>query len=134
MTLPWKLALAGFLITVLLPATVRPQPAPNAETITVRLSNFEFNPENLRVRVGVPVRLQLVNDSSGGHDFSAPAFFAASAFVSGSQPHDGAIDVPAKASVDVVVIPRTAGTYKVECTHFLHSLFGMTGTITVAGS
>jgi plastocyanin len=28
-------------------------------------------------------------------------------------------------------VPRTPGTYRVECTHFLHSVFGMHGTIEV---
>ncbi len=35
--------------------------------------------------------------------------------------------------MDIVLTPRAPGTYKVECTHFLHSLFGMTATIVVIG-
>ena len=35
--------------------------------------------------------------------------------------------------MDITLTPRAPGTYKVECTHFLHSLFGMTGTIVVVG-
>ena len=107
-----------------------PQPV---QGITIRLSNFAFNPDQVTLRVGVPVRLHLVNDSSGGHNFSAPAFFAASAFPSGASPAGGVIDVAAGGSADVVVTPRAAGTYKFECTHFLHSLFGMTGRIIVQG-
>src|SRR6202044_2103775 len=49
-----------------------------SEIVTVRLSNFAFDPNYLRLKAGVPIRLQLVNESNGGHDFSAPAFFAAS--------------------------------------------------------
>ena len=41
-------------------------------TITIRLSNFSFEPDHLRLRAGVPIRLRLVNESGGGHDFSAP--------------------------------------------------------------
>ena len=105
-----------------------------AETITIRLSNFAFAPAQLHLRVGVPVRLHLVNDSSGGHSFSAPALFAASAYPSGGPPQDGTVQIAAGGSVDITLVPRAAGTYKLECTHFLHSTFGMTGTIVVAGS
>ena len=59
-------------------------PASDVEIITVRLSNFAFEPEHLRLKAGVPVRLRLVNESNGGHDFSAPTFFATSTFLPGS--------------------------------------------------
>jgi uncharacterized cupredoxin-like copper-binding protein len=50
-------------------------PIVSGTTITVRLSNFAFDPENLRFKAGEPVRLRLVNDSGGDHDFAAPGFF-----------------------------------------------------------
>ena len=101
-----------------------------AETVTVRLSNFAFNPDRLRLRVGVPVRLHLENASSGGHNFSAPALFAASMFPTDSPPQNGNIEVAGRS---ITLTPRAPGTYTVECTHFLHSLFGMTATIVVIG-
>jgi plastocyanin len=100
-------------------------------TITVRLSSFAIEPETIRLRAGVPVRLQLVNESSGGHNFSAPGFFAASRFPAGTAPPAGVVEVPARSRAEVVVVPLTPGTYRVECTHFLHALFGMTGRILV---
>ena len=101
--------------------------------ITVRLSDFAFDPEHLSLKTGVPVRLRLVNDSGGGHDFSAPAFFAASSIQPGSlPPTDGGFEVGSHQTVEITLIPRIAGTYPLECTHFLHSLFGMNGTIQVA--
>jgi uncharacterized cupredoxin-like copper-binding protein len=103
------------------------------QTVTVTLSNFAFEPEHLRLKAGVPVRLRLVNDSSGAHDFSAPAFFAASSFPPGtSAPKDGDIDVAGHDTVEINLIPRTAGTYRLKCTHFLHGLFGMHGSIEVS--
>ncbi len=109
------------------------QPAAAGQTVTVTLSNFAFEPEHLRLKVGVPVRLRLVNDSSGAHDFSAPAFFAASSFPPGtSAPKDGDVDVAGHDSVEINLIPRTAGTYRLRCTHFLHGLFGMHGSIEVS--
>lgn len=103
-----------------------------AQTASVTLSNFAFEPEHLHLKAGAPVRLRLVNDSSGAHDFSAPAFFAASSFPPGSAPPaDGGIDVPSHQTVEIDLIPRTPGTYRLRCTHFLHGLFGMHGTIEV---
>ncbi|HEY2619774.1 MAG TPA: cupredoxin domain-containing protein [Acetobacteraceae bacterium] len=124
------------LSAVLVPVAVSAQPSQGqpAEAITIRLSNFAFAPAQLQLRVGVPVRLHLVNDSSGGHSFSAPALFAASAYPSGAPPQEGTVQIAAGGSVDITLVPRAAGTYKLECTHFLHSMFGMTGTIVVAGS
>ena len=105
--------------------------ADDIPTIVIRLSNFAFAPDQIRLRSHAPVRLRLVNEASGGHNFSAPEFFAASTFPGGTAPPDGKIEVPAGSSIDLVVIPGTAGVYKVECKHFLHSLFGMTGRIIV---
>jgi len=104
----------------------------DVETITVRLSNFAFEPAYLRLKAGVPVRLHLANESNGGHDFSSPAFFAASSFPPGiAAPAHGEAAVGSRKTVDITVVPRTPGTYRLECTHFLHSLFGMHGTIEV---
>jgi plastocyanin len=102
----------------------------DGETITVRLSSFAFDPDHLRLKAGAPVGLRLVNESSGGHDFSAPAFFAASSFPPGvPAPPDGKVVVGSHQTVEITVVPRTVGVYRLECTHFLHSLFGMHGTV-----
>jgi hypothetical protein len=62
--------------------------AGGSEIITVRLSNFAFGPDHLRLKAGMPIRLRLMNESNGGHDFSAPAFFAArSGLLGGSLPN-----------------------------------------------
>lgn len=126
---------ASFLIAVVLsvPAALRAQPSQGQgiQTITVQLSSFAFTPDQLRLRAGTQVRLQLRNVSSGGHNFTAPAFFAASTIIAGTPPRDGKVEVPADGSVDITLVPRTPGTYHARCTHFLHSLFGMTAMIVV---
>jgi uncharacterized cupredoxin-like copper-binding protein len=107
-------------------------PASNGETLTVRLSNFAFEPDHLHLKAGVPVRLRLVNDSGGGHDFGAPAFFAASSFPAGSSaPPNGEVPVGSHQTVELTLVPRTPGAYRLECSHFLHSIFGMHGAIEV---
>jgi plastocyanin len=107
-------------------------PPSDSGTVTVRLSNFAFDPEHIRLKAGAPVRLRFVNDSDGGHDFSAPSFVAASSFPPGSpKPVDGAVEVASHQTVEIALTPNVPGTYPFECTHFLHSTFGMHGTVEV---
>jgi uncharacterized cupredoxin-like copper-binding protein len=102
------------------------------ETVTVLLSNFSFEPDHIRLRAGEPVRLRLVNESNGGHSFSAPLFFASSNFQPGSSaPEGGAIEVAPHQTVEIALVPPQPGTYPLKCTHTLHDLFGMTGAIEV---
>jgi plastocyanin len=107
--------------------------AASPETIVVRLSNFAITPETLHLPSGRMVLLRIVNDSSGGHDLSAPALFSAGTFPGGAAPAGGKIEVASRQSRDVLFVPGVAGNYRVECTHFLHSLFGMSGKVVVDG-
>jgi len=110
-----------------LPALAAAQPAPR--TVEVRLSSFDFTPNEIRLRAGEPVILHLVNAGRGGHNFSAPQFFAAARGVSGPVSR-GAVEVGSHGSADVRLTPA-AGHYRLRCTHSLHTAFGMTGNITV---
>ena len=102
-----------------------------ARTVEVRLSNFDYSPREIRLSAGEPVVLRLVNASGGGHDFSAPAFFAAARVdAAAALVRGGKIEVPARQSVSVRLVP-TLGTYRLRCTHTLHSAFGMRGQIVV---
>ena len=104
----------------------------DGETITVRLSSFAFEPEQIRLKAGVPIQLRLVNESDGGHNFSAPTFFAASSFLPGSSfPSNGTVEVGSHQTVEISLVPGTPAAYPLECTHFLHSAFGMNGTVEV---
>lgn len=103
-----------------------------AARVTVALSSFKFAPQVIRLRAGQPVILHLQNTGSGGHDFSAPAFFRAASV----RPQDkakvegGAVDVGGRESVDVALVPA-AGTYALRCTHAFHTMLGMKGSIVV---
>jgi len=116
------------------PASTERTAAPPADggTVTARLSDFAFDPEHIRLKAGTLVRLRFVNESDNGHDFSAPSFVAASSFLPGSPaPVDGAVEVASHQTVEIALIPNRPGTYPFECTHFLHSTFGMHGTVEV---
>jgi plastocyanin len=105
---------------------------PQAATVAVTMSNFKFEPNSLQLRAGVPTVIHLVNTAGGGHNFTAPQFFAAARVAPASQPlvHDGTVEVPKHSAVDVELVPA-AGQYPLKCSHTLHSAFGMKGTITV---
>jgi plastocyanin len=103
-----------------------------APRVAVALSSFKFAPQTIRLRAGQPVVLHLENTGAGGHDFSAPAFFAAAQVrqQDAAKVAGGKVDVVGHASVDVALVPK-AGTYTLRCTHSLHTMFGMKGTIVV---
>ena len=119
-----RVFLFAFLLAV--PAIAAAQ---SPRTVEVRLSSFDFTPSEIRLRAGEPVTLHLLNTGRGGHNFSAPQFFAAARGVSGPVQR-GAVEVGSHGSVDVRVTPA-AGHYRLRCTHSLHTAFGMTGNITV---
>lgn len=116
------------------PALAAEEPGAGAEvqTVEIVLSNFQFSPGEFHLKAGTPYRLNFVNKGSGGHNFSAKAFFAAAAIAPEDRNavSDGKIELAAGEARDVRLIPA-AGTYKVKCTHFLHRSFGMTGSVVV---
>jgi plastocyanin len=122
------------LVFCLLPAAAAAQPPDwaHAQRVDVKLSSFAFTPSTLHLRSGRPVVLHLVNTASGGHDFTAPAFFAAAQL----RPEDramagkGSIDLRGHQSADVALVPR-AGRYPLKCSHTFHKTFGMSGQIVV---
>lgn len=124
-------ALALLMLSV--PAGAQSGEWSSARPLTLGLSNFRFDPAEIRLQHGVPYRLHLVNGASGGHDFAAKAFFAAVRIrpEDGAKVKNGRVEVDGGESVDIMLIAPSPGTYKVHCTHFMHSAFGMTGTIIV---
>jgi uncharacterized cupredoxin-like copper-binding protein len=108
-------------------------PAPQSEPIAVALTNFDFTPSTIAMVHGRDYALTLSNRAGGGHNFAAPAFFAAAAV----EPADrarivgGTIEVPAGQSVTIHLVAPAAGRYKVRCTHTFHTMFGMKGAIVV---
>lgn len=100
----------------------------------ITLANFSFTPSDIHLHNGQKITLHFVNAGSGGHDFSAPEFFAAAqmdAAMRAKLGGKGKIALNKGQSTDIVLTPKT-GTYKVKCSHFLHSSFGMNGAITVS--
>ncbi len=100
--------------------------------VEVILADFSYSPQTIRLRAEEQVVLRLTNRGSGGHNFSAPEFLAAARLdpASAALARKGKVEVKKGASVDLKLTPA-AGRYKLKCTHFLHSSFGMKGEIIV---
>ena len=96
---------------------------------TIQLASFSYAPSPIHLKAGKPVTLTFVNRAGGGHDFTAKEFFASSSITAGSAP-GGEVDLKAHQTKTVTLVPH-AGTYKVHCSHFMHSTMGMHSTIVV---
>ena len=103
-------------------------------TIDIEMSSFKYKPATIQLEHGRDYVLHFVNTASGGHDFSAPAFFGAAKVA----PEDraklkrGAIGLGGGEEARIRVTAPAAGHYAVHCTHFMHSTMGMTGEIVVS--
>lgn len=104
----------------------------DAKPVDITLSNFAFAPETLRLQHGRAYKLHFVNRGSGGHNFAAPQFFANARInpADAAAVGKGKIELKKGEARDVRLIPAQ-GSYKVKCTHFLHTGFGMKGAIVV---
>lgn len=127
------LALVGITFSnTAIPAPLVAQSAP--QRIEIVLDNFSFAPSDIQLAAGKPVTLAMVNRGSGGHNFIAKDFFAAASMDTATRAKlgkKGVVELAKGEAMDVTLTPK-AGSYKVKCGHFMHSTFGMTGTITVS--
>jgi plastocyanin len=103
------------------PAPISAQTQPNK--VEIVLANFNFTPSDIRLVAGRPVTLQFVNQGSGGHNFTAPEFFAAAIMDAATRAKlgkKGVVELAKSEGMEVTVTPK-AGSYKVKCGHFLHA-------------
>ena len=126
LTIPCWLFLAGFAGGAAMAQGAEP-------SLTVEMSNFKFTPGTLTLARGRPYVIRFVNRASGGHDFVAKAFFASATIApeDRAKVRNGEIELDGGETTEVHLIANTAGTYKSHCSHFMHSAFGMTGTVVV---
>ncbi|WP_176594084.1 cupredoxin domain-containing protein [Sphingobium sp. EM0848] len=127
------LKVPALVMLALCSAMAAAQPAGQVQTVTVTLSNFRFTPSTLTLQRGQSYRLHFVNSASGGHNFVAKSFFASSAIApeDRGKVKDGELALHGGQSVDILLVPGQAGTYESHCSHFMHSSFGMKGTVIV---
>ena len=125
----FRSSLAAIFLIVTGATAIAADAPPARQDIQVTLSNFSFAPNMLHLQRNVSYAIHLVNSASGGHSFSAPAFFAAMTVAPEDRAKivNGKIEIPAGQTVDIAVTPMAAGSYPIVCTHFLHQTFGMKG-------
>ncbi len=102
-----------------------------AKRVDVRMLEYEFAPDQLQFRHGVPYDLHLVNAGKEGHDFTAPDFFNA---VEVRNPEvlgagKNSIYLKPGETADIYFIADKAGLFAPRCAD--HDWAGMTATIIV---
>lgn len=123
----------SILTALVLAALAIPQMASAQEIVNISLTDYTFAPAQLDLKAGVAYRLHFTNGGSKDHDFTAPEFFIASQIAPDDQAKikRGTLAVDKGQEVDVAITPGAAGSYAFTCTHFMHKMMGMHGTITV---
>jgi plastocyanin len=111
-------------------------PAPDwskAETVEIDLKNFTFNPASLHLKRGAAYHLRFVNQSSGGHDFTAKDFFAAATLnpATAGAVSNGTVRLAGGQSADIDLIAPQVGHFEAHCSHLMHATMGMTGEVVV---
>jgi plastocyanin len=101
--------------------------------ISITMTNYAFTPGTLNLTAGTTYHLHFINSGSKDHNFSAPEFFAAAQVAPEDQAkvEKGQVALESGQSLDVTVTPGHPGTFAVECTHFMHRMMGMHGSIVV---
>jgi plastocyanin len=113
--------------------TVNQAAAQTATPISITLSTYAFTPSALTLKAGTTYHMLFINSGSKDHNFSAPQFFAAVAVAPEDQAkiEKGQVALEGGQSLDITLTPDHPGTFPVECTHFMHKMMGMHGSIVV---
>jgi plastocyanin len=128
-------ALATFAASAALspaPAEVVRSSEGSPRPVNISLTSFNLAPDALHLKAGQPILLRVANDSGMGHDLTAPEFFRAASIrqVDAARIVGGKVAVGPHQNVIIAMIP-TAGRYSMKCSHTLHKMLGMSGTIVV---
>ena len=109
-----------------------------AQSATVQLSEYQFEPSDLVFEVRAPYRLVLRNVGKGSHTFVSEGFFqaiAAQKLISPdgeiATPYLKTIEVPSQTEKELHFVAVRKGTYPLECSVLLHDTFGMEGQISI---
>jgi uncharacterized cupredoxin-like copper-binding protein len=102
-----------------------------AQTVTVATSEYQFSPNQLTFRRGVPYRLHLENHGNEMHEFTAPDFIKSVRIRNPKvlNADHTEVGIQPGAAKDFYFVPKTAGRYPLICGD--HDWAGMIGEITV---
>jgi uncharacterized cupredoxin-like copper-binding protein len=108
--------------------------------LRIEMLDYGYRPRELRLRVGQPYRLSLVNNGSVNHYFTAPEFFAAIATRKAEVPRHAEFKAPVftsfevygrGGSLDVYFVPIVKGTYRAHCHMKDHLALGIEGSLVI---
>ena len=109
-----------------------------AKSVTISLSEFSFTPEKFEFQQGIPYQLRLENKGDREHDFTSEGFFKAVAVQKLSSrkgdvisPYLRKVVLKPKSVKELYFVAVKPGSYDLECSVFLHAVFGMEGRIIV---
>jgi len=102
-----------------------------AQTVELRMIEYQFIPDQLTLRHGQPYRLHLVNAGKEGHDFTAPEFFQSAIVQDTGAFNDSrsSVFLQPQQMIDIYLIAQNAGLFAPRCAD--HDWAGMTATIVV---
>ncbi len=108
-----------------------------AKTITLTMNEFQFQPAEITVNVGQPVKLVLQNTGTMLHDFVSTDAMVEVMEEHGAEHNMGGMPTTMHAAVEagqqstLEFKATQAGTYTFHCTIAGHQEAGMTGTLIV---
>ena len=125
--------LSGCLLFVAASGSAQTPDWSHAKRVEIDLVNFKFTPATITLQHGQPYVLHFVNMASGSHNFAAKQFFSAATIAAedSTAVKGGMIELHGNDSADVRLVAPAVGTYEAHCSHFMHSTFGMTGSVVV---
>ena len=102
-----------------------------AQTVTVIETEYQFDPNRLTFRVGVPYRLHFENRGTELHEFTAPAFLKSIERGSPDPVNREGTEIALQPGekADLYFVPRQPGRYPFICAD--HDWAGMTGEIVI---
>lgn len=112
------------------------------ETVTIVLTEHDFEPKHLKLKAGKPYRLVIKNTGEADHYYTAAEFFKSVAWrkVQTPRPYGGEIKAPyftaveaykKGGTVELFFVTVKKGSFDVVCTIDDHKEKGMTGSISV---
>ena len=102
-----------------------------AHPVTLDMIDYEFVPNELRIRHGLPYRLHLRNEGHEGHDFTAPDFFGSVKVKESAAFNESRTSVFLRPSqqAEIYFVAPDPGIFDLRCAD--HDWSGMTATIIV---
>lgn len=112
------------------------------ETVTIVLTEHDFEPKHLKLKADKPYRLVIKNTGEADHYYTAAEFFKSVAWrkVQTPRPHGGEVKAPyftaveaykKGGTVELFFVTVKKGSFEVVCTIDDHKEKGMTGSISV---